>query len=207
MIGKEMNYLTPSLVAAVVLALLCALLLAAVWNDVKSHLIPNWIVFFGAGAGLLLNSVLPEGYGFISVLPGALGFWKALAGLSLGLAIMLPLHMLRAMGAGDVKLVAMVGAFLGPNAVIGTILITFVIGGVMAVVVVLRNGTLGLLINNLYSMLLGSFIRTTVLHEMPTIDAASVSAGKLPYGVAITLGTFTYMALEHGGHMYLLKFF
>ncbi len=78
-------------------------------------------MFFGAGLGLLLNSVLPEGYGFVSSLPGALGLWKALAGLGLGLLIMLPLYMLRALGAGDVKLMAMVGAFLGPNATIGAI--------------------------------------------------------------------------------------
>ena len=42
---------------------------------------------------------------------------------------------------------------------------------------------------------------------MPSIDAAPVSAGKMPYGVAIALGTFAYIALEHGGQMNFLKFF
>lgn len=202
-----MNNLTPSQIALIAVSPLFVLVLGALWSDIKSHRIPNRLVFCGAGLGLLLNSVLPEGYGFISSLPGALGPWKALAGMGLGFAILLPMYMLRAMAAGDVKLMAMIGAFLGPNAIIGTILTTFIVGGVLSLVVVLRKRTLGLLIDNLRTMLTGGFIKGVFLHQMPTIDAASVTAGKLPYGVAIALGTFTYIALEHGGHMNFLKFF
>ena len=202
-----MDTLTPNLIAALVIGLLCALLLAAAWADVRSRRIPNRLVLAGALLGLLLNGVMPQGYGFVSALPGALGFWKALAGLGLGFALLLPMYMVRAMGAGDVKLMAMVGAFLGPNAIIGTVLVTFIVGGVLTMAVVLRSGTFGLLMTNLRIMLLGSLIKTTVLHEVPTVDAAPVSAGKMPYGVAIAVGTFIYIALEHGGHMDFLKFF
>jgi len=45
------------------------------------------------------------------------------------------------------------------------------------------------------------------MNEMPTLDAAPVSAGKLPYGIAIAAGTFIYIALERGGNMNFLKFF
>lgn len=202
-----MNNLTPSQIALIAVSPLFVLVLGALWSDVRSHRIPNRLVLCGAGLGLLLNSVLPQGYGFISSLPGALGFWKSLGGLGLGFAILLPLYMLRAMAAGDVKLMAMIGAFLGPNAIIGTILTTFIAGGVLTLMVVLRKGALGLLIGNLQTMLTGSFIKGAFLHQMPTVDAAPVSAGKLPYGVAIALGTFAYIALEHGGHMNFLKFF
>lgn len=202
-----MNSLTPTMVATLVISLLCTLLLAAVWTDVKSRRIPNRLVLLGVVSGLLLNTVLPQGYGFISSLPGAIGFWKALAGLGLGFAILLPMYVLRAMGAGDVKLMAMVGAFLGPNAIIGAILVTFIVGGVLTLLVVVRNGSLRLLLDNLRTMLVLSFIKSTVLHQMPKVEAAPVSAGKMPYGVAIALGTFSYIALEHGGHMNFLKFF
>jgi len=73
--------------------------------------------------------------------------------------------------------------------------------------VVLHRGTWRLLLGNLRTMLTGSFIKGAFLHQLPTIDAASVSAGKMPYAVAIALGTFTYIALEHGGNMNFLKFF
>lgn len=201
-----MEHLTPVLVATIVLGLLCALLLVAVWFDVKGHIIPNWLVLTGTGLGLFFNSALPEGYGFISVLPGALGFAKALAGLGLGLVILLPLYMLRAMGAGDVKLMAMVGAFLGPTAMIGTILVTFIVGGVLTLAVVLYRGTAVRLFQNLRTMLLGSFFKAT-LHEMPTLDPASESAGKLPYGIAIAAGTLIYIFLARSGDMDFLNFF
>src|SRR4051812_41776207 len=102
-----MEHIAPALLAAIVPGLLSALLLIAVWTDVRNRRIPNKLVFIGAGLGLLLNSVLPEGVGQISAQPGALGFWQAVSGLGLGLTIMLPLHALRALGAGDVKLTAM----------------------------------------------------------------------------------------------------
>jgi prepilin peptidase CpaA len=202
-----MNNLMPSQIALIAVSPLFVLVLGALWSDIKRHRIPNRLVFCGAGLGLLLNSVLPEGYGFISSLPGALGPWKALAGLGLGLVILLPMYVLRAMAAGDLKLMAMIGAFLGPNAIIGTILTTFIVGGVLSLVVVVRKRTAGVLIDNLRTMLTGSFIKAAFLHQLPTIDAASITAGKMPYGVAIALGTFIYIALEHGGHMNFLKFF
>ena len=194
-----MNILTPALVAAIVNLILSALLLGAVWSDVKSQRIPNLLVFFGAGLGLLLNSVLPEGFGFVSALPGAVGLWKALEGLALGLVVFLPMYMLRAMGAGDVKLMAMVGAFIGPNALIGAILLTFLIGGALSMLTALRRGTLRQLFDNLKTMLLSSFFKA-VLREMPTVDAAPVSAGKMPYGVAIAAGTFSYFAMAYSGN-------
>jgi prepilin peptidase CpaA len=201
-----MDDLSPALIATIVISLLGALLLYATWTDVRSRRIPNRLVFVGAGVGLLLNSVLPEGFGFVSGMIGALGFWKALAGMGLGLGLMLPLYMVRGVGAGDVKLIAMIGAFLGPNATLGTVLLTFIVGGVMALLLAARNGTMGQLYDNLRMMLLNSFFKLA-LREMPTLDAAPVSAGKLPYGVAIAAGTFAYIVLERSGRMNFLKLF
>jgi len=154
-----MDHLSPSLIAAIVIGLLATLLLTAVWSDVKSHGIPNWLVLIGIGLGLLLNSVLPEGYGFVSSLTGALGFNKALAGMALGLVLMLPLYILKGMGAGDVKLMAMTGAFLGPNAIVGTIITTFIVGGVLAMAVTLYHGSMARLLVNVRNMLWGSFFQ------------------------------------------------
>lgn len=194
------SFLTPLIIANIALGILCALLLCASWFDFRSHRIPNWLVFSGALLGIALNTILPEGYGFTSFLPGAIGFWQSLAGLGLGLAILLPLYLLRAMSAGDVKLIAMVGAFLGPNGVIGTVLLTFVMGGVLAILVSLRNGVLQQMFNNTRSMLMNSLFKA-LRSEMPTIEPAAISVGKMPYAIAIATGTFAYFALARYGYM------
>jgi prepilin peptidase CpaA len=155
-------------------------------------------VFAGASAGIAFNAVLPEGLGFASALPGAIGFWNALAGLGLGLGLMLPLYLLRVMGAGDVKLIAMVGAFLGARAIVGVVLATYIVGGMLILAVVLCNGTLGRLLTNLRTMLLSGFFKL-VLREMPVVDAAPDSAARMPYGAAIAAGTITYIALKSIG--------
>lgn len=165
--------------------------------DLRSRRIPNLLIVAGLIAALLANLWLHSGAGWTT--------WGL--GMLTGFALFLPLYLMRGMGAGDVKLIAMVGAFLGPSATIRVALITFIVGGVLTLAVAARNGRLRLLLGNLRTMLMGSLIKSTVLHQMPTIDAAPMSAGKMPYGLAIALGTFIYIALEHGGNMNFLKFF
>lgn len=191
-----MDHLTPSIVATAVLFALSLFLLGAMWSDVRQRRISNYLVLAGSCVGIACNSILPEGNGFVSALPGGLGLWAAAGGFMAGLVLMLPLYMLRAMGAGDVKLMAMVGAFLGPHAVVRVVLATFLVGGAMALAVVLRNGSLGQLFANLRTMVLAGFFKLT-LKEVPTVDAAVVSAGKLPYAVAIAGGTMAWVALKY----------
>lgn len=195
-----MSLFTPAHLAAAVLALLGLLLACAVWSDARRRRIPNRLVLAGAVLGLACNGLLPEGAGFAAALPGGLGFGQALAGLGAGLALMLPLYLLRAMGAGDVKLMAMTGAFLGPQAMPGVLLATFIAGGVLILAVVLARGSLGLLLANLKTMLLSGYFRL-VLHELPVLEAAPVPAGRLPYALAIAAGTLIYLTLRMNGRL------
>ena len=174
---------------------LLALLLAATWFDVRSHRIPNKLVFWGALAGVLLHVALPQGWGFISVLPGGLGLLDALAGLGIGLAVFLPVYLLRAMGAGDVKLMAMVGAFLGPEQIWGAMLGVALAGGVLAIVVALRQGVFVRMLHNIRLMLYGSLLQV-VMGGMPSVESGSPPAAKLPYALAIALGTSGYLAYK-----------
>src|SRR5471032_315693 len=119
------------------LILLCTLLALAVWNDLRTRRIPNWLVFSGALLGLTLNAALPAGAGLFIAPQGAIGLLWALAGLALGLLLLLPMYMLRALGAGDVKLMAMLGAFVGPLAIAGIVVLTLLAGGVLALLVAL----------------------------------------------------------------------
>jgi prepilin peptidase CpaA len=64
------------------------------------------------------------------------------AGLLLGLALMLPGHVIGATGAGDVKLFAAAGTLLGPAGVVFAFLYTTLAGGLLAIVVALARGQL-----------------------------------------------------------------
>src|SRR3712207_9290397 len=76
--------------------------------DVRSRRIPNWLTASLVLAGIALNVWRA----------GLLGVALAAAGVALGLAVLLPVYMLRGIGAGDVKLLAGLGAVLGPQTLV-----------------------------------------------------------------------------------------
>jgi prepilin peptidase CpaA len=176
----------------------CVLLAAAVWHDVRSRRIPNRLVFIGAALALALQTLLPGGDGFFNVNGGALGLLASLEGLGLGLVFLLPMYMLRAMGAGDVKLMAMVGAFVGPQLIIGATIATLIAGGVLAISVALANGSLRKMMRNSYHMAMHSLLGS-LGGDIVRIEAPTAASGKLPYAIAIATGTLAWLALGSAG--------
>jgi prepilin peptidase CpaA len=169
-----------SSVSAVVLALL---VVAAACIDVREHRIPNALVLSGIVIALLMAH-LPGG----SVV-------RALSGALAGFAMGLPLYWLRAMGAGDVKLMAMAGAFLGGADAVIACLVIFMVGGVLGLVAVARRRAFARLGENLKQIALGSGAAV----GRADLDPSSRSVGVQPYGVAIAAGTILYLALAKGG--------
>lgn len=164
---------------------LTVLLLLATREDIRSHRIPNKLILVGVVLGLVFSGLLPGGVGWLA----------ALKGLALGIAVLLPIYLLRAMGAGDVKLMGMVGAFLGPGDLIGAVITTFIVGGVMALVVALWSRHLANLLHNIKLMLFDGLLRINA-GQLPIMTDLPVSVGKLPYAVAITLGTLGYLVWQ-----------
>ena len=111
----------------------------------------------------------------------------ALAGMALGLGLLLPMYVLRALGAGDVKLMAMVGAFVGPQQVLSATLLTLLAGGVLAALVAASQGVLRQTLLNSYCMLLHSVMRG-MGGGNARLDAPPAATGKLPYAIAIAAG-------------------
>ncbi len=160
--------------------LLFALLAAAVWHDVRARRIPNAIVFPGMLLAVLLHALLPA---------GGLGIVSALGGLAIGLAFLLPMYALRLMGAGDVKLLAMVGAFVGAGQILTVAVLTLLAGGVLALAVAAWHGQLRRIVGNACQMVLHtglSGLSGTIAAPMATPAPAS---GRLPYAVAIATAT------------------
>ena len=109
---------------------LAAVLLVAVATDLRAMRIPNWLTFPAMLAGVVCNAALGAHAGGLS------GAWDgllfSLSGFGLGLGLMLIPFLLRVMGAGDVKLLAAAGAFLGAETVFRAFIWTSLAGGVYA---------------------------------------------------------------------------
>ena len=168
--------------------LLLLFLAAAAITDLRTRIIPNALVLIGALSGLLLATLHPEGVGFFS----------ALGGLALGLAIFLPLYLLRAMGAGDVKLMAMTGAFLGYAVVVEAALWVLLTGGALALVFALRRSVARRLAGNLREMFY-SAAASVQIRTLPDFSTGPQTAARLPYAVAIALGVAAFLLARRLG--------
>jgi prepilin peptidase CpaA len=109
---------------------LLLLLVVAIVFDLRERRIPNPLVATMLLAGVLVSTMLDP------VVPGLL---RAIAGAGIGLAIWIPGWLLRMMGAGDVKLFAAAGAWLGPAGTVNASIAAAVVGGALALVMMLRR--------------------------------------------------------------------
>lgn len=163
-------------------SLLLLVSIAAV-NDLMTRRIPNRLLLAGLGVALILCLLSAE--------PGP-ELVTALAGVGTGFAIFLPFYLVRGMAAGDVKMLAVVGAFTGAQDTLQIAVLTWCAGGAIALLLVVLRGRLLLAISNVGRML----CRVVLPAGMTTIPASQESAGSMPYGVAIAIGTVAVL-LRH----------
>lgn len=166
---------------------LAALVLIAAAFDIRYRKIPNWLVLAGFLIGLSLSYLFFERQGFKDSLLGAL----------LAFAVYFPLFALRAMGAGDLKLMVAVAAFSGPSNWIILFLITAILGGLIAVVLLLYRGNLGRTLGNVL-IVLGELSHLRPPYQRnPELDIAHPGAVRLPHGISIAGGTLLFLALNY----------
>lgn len=181
----EMLFLSPRT------GVLIGLLSIAAISDMRTGRIPNWLVCSGVLYALAYNTLYPA-------YPRDIGILFALGGLSVGLVALLPAYLLRVLGAGDVKLMAMVGSFIGTSAAVEAVLASLITGGMLAVVLSLYSGRLPLMLRNLVALFRGTVLTFATVPGGLTVRGGR-SAGRMPYGLAIALGTTSYLLLEQLG--------
>lgn len=155
--------------------LLLLMVAAAAINDLASRRIPNLLLLSGLAGALVLHAISPE--------PGK-ALLACLGGFATGLLMFLPFYLVRGMAAGDVKMMATIGAFTGPSVALQIGLNAWCAGGIMALAVIVFRGRLRQAAANLWHML-----RALMLRLPATPGAQGVSVGSIPYGVAIAAGT------------------
>ena len=172
-------------------AVLFALLVTASVSDYRTHKIPNWLTAGGIVFALIYNTAVP--------FYRDQGFLWAFGGLMIGFLVMLPCYALRIMGAGDVKLMAMVGAFLGITDTLHAVLYSFLAGGIAALVFALGTHALARMLGNLKNMT-QMMMLSAIGGFKPDIQMApGQSVGKLAFGICISIGTISYVVAKQLG--------
>jgi prepilin peptidase CpaA len=187
-------------------AVLIVLLTIAVVSDWRQRRIPNVLVLVTLLAGIVFHTLGPQSSGtggLFSTQPGALGAWRALAGAAVGLVLFLPFYVLRLLGAGDVKLLAAVGAFAGPSTVVNLALFVLLAGGVLALARMAWARNSGRVLRNTLSIV--GQVRSGAGPQAPGFDAATQTGWRMPYAVAIAGGVVAYGAWTLSGRAPLLN--
>jgi prepilin peptidase CpaA len=178
-----LSYLPP-----VVQALLALVVIIAGVSDFRSRRVPNWLTFSGVFLGVALNAFLSYD------LPGQPLLWASLKGLGVALAVYLPLYMLRGMGAGDVKLMAAVGAIAGgPGNWLGILVLTSIFGALAAIILVTFKHRFRQTFQNIWVILISLRHRQAPFENNPQLDVRSDQAIRLPHAVVIACGTLSFL--------------
>jgi prepilin peptidase CpaA len=146
---------------------LISLLVAASWFDIRSRKIPNQLILLGIFLGIMLNA--------LGSTPGHFSF--GLYGFMLGFGLMLIPYIFGWLGAGDVKLFAVVGLFLGPENTLNAGVYTAICGGVLAMLYIVN-------------------IKVSKIRGISSNDPTNKTT--LPYGVAIFGGTLMALLFSAG---------
>lgn len=158
--------------------ILILVVLISVYTDLRFQKIYNAILFPAALIALLFHLINN----------GFTGLLFSLKGLGLGLALFLLPFIMGGLGAGDVKLLALVGSVKGPDFVFNSFLITALLGGLIAAVLLFLKGRL---FKTIKQICLG--LKIFVISRFTVWNFAALESSQdtlaLPYGVAIALGT------------------
>jgi prepilin peptidase CpaA len=164
-----------------------ALTLYAGWMDWRTRRIPNWLTVPGLCVGIAVNTASGGWHGLVLAFEGA--------GLALGL--LLPLVLMRALGAGDWKLMGAVGALLGPKPFLFLLIVAALVAGAMGTVQVIRaHRVLGTL-KNMWVLVQGFL--TFGMRAHPEISLDNPGSLKLPFGVAVAIAAVISFVAAHLG--------
>ena len=161
-----------------------ALLALACLSDLRTRRIPNALTFSAAACGLLFHLITG----------GSTAAAWSLGGCLLGAALFFPMFALRGMGAGDVKLLAAVGAWVGPGQVAVVALAASIAGGVIGVAVAMGYGYLRTALSNLWMLL--THWRIMGVRPLHEVTLHGTRGPRLAYAIPIAIGTVVTLWLK-----------
>lgn len=153
------------------------ILVAGVVDDLRSRKIHN----------ALLLSCLPVALIFQFYTAGGMGILNGLGGMGIALALFLPLTFIKALGAGDMKLMMVFGLATGMTEVLYVTFYSFLWGLLLGLLITLFHGRIKIFAKNIAAIVQRKKVDSEKLHSMP-------------YSIALLCGWITYMTIEKTGH-------
>lgn len=160
------------------------------WLDWRLRKIPNWLTVPALLVGLLVSTALGGWHGLKVSLEGA--------GICLG--VLLPVVLVRGLGAGDWKLMGALGSFLGPPMALVVLLGTVLIAGLMSVVEIVRQRKVQETFTNLVTLFVA--YSTFRVNNVRAISLDNPGLLKIPFGVAAALSTGSFFVI-----VFVIRFF
>lgn len=157
--------------------------------DIRYRRIPNWLVLTGIVAGIGWN-VYNSGWS---------GLLSALEGFGLGFILYFPLYLLRARGAGDVKLLAAAGAITGPGNCVWIFLLTAVLGGIIALILLIFRGRVRQTFFNVGWILQDLLHLRAPYKTNEELDVTTSKGLRLPHGAMIAVGALAFIFITDYG--------
>lgn len=157
------------------------LLTVAAYIDWKEHRVPNWLTY----------SALLCGLAFHVMTGGVAGLGFSLLGAFAGLATLIVLYALGGMGAGDVKLMAATGAWIGATATLQGFVWIAMIGGAMGAYSIYRSGQW----RERAAVAQAAGVNLMTLRPMQDGVENAPERILLPYGVPIAFGFYAYFLI------------
>ena len=158
--------------------------LVAVAFDLRTRRIPNYVTLSAAALALVAATATE----------GLSGLGSAALGWFVGALVFFPFFALGGMGAGDVKLMAALGAWLGPLNALWLAIFSSIAGGVAAVVVSFSAGYLQQALANVWLMLM--HWRVAGAGPVPGMTLRDTRGPRLPYAVPIAIGVLCKLWLR-----------
>jgi prepilin peptidase CpaA len=144
--------------------------------------VPNWLTF----------PLVIGGWLYSSAFFGWAGLGWSLFGTAVGLGLLLPAYAIGGMGAGDVKLLAGVGAWMGGIVTLYAFCVSALVGGVIAVGMLLYQGKCRSHVHQFMAILTEILVVRDPSQLAATAAARKSSMTLLPYGIPIAIGTISY---------------
>jgi len=146
-------------------------------QDVRGGRIPNWLTYSGILAAL----------GIRILMMGWRGLGSGLLALLAGGGIFFLLFLIGGMGGGDVKLMAAVGAWTGIPQIVAVLIAAAIAGGILALGYMIAGGRIRTTLLNTVELFRHHL--TSGLRPHPVLNIREPGMMRLPYGLAIALGT------------------